>query len=168
MSNNSNLALANTENDFAVNIVPLNSTSPVICPSPPNHWFIGVIVLSCILAILMIILCIYLLKKGKEKARRPASMTESMQRTTESGNTPPRRPAEVDGRSHRVSNASELSGRILFGSISHISSRLGRKDSPASATFPHEQQLTQSIFTDPSAKVNLPVELHSPTEIGQS
>jgi len=53
------LVPAVTNNVVASDLVPFDYLSSVVClTAPPDHWFIGVIVLSCVVAIILIILCI--------------------------------------------------------------------------------------------------------------
>jgi hypothetical protein len=124
---------------------------PNFCPSSTdNRWFIGVIVLACVLAIVLLILFIYLFRRQRrEKERIIAVMNEKSQEKSQIaaglGNQQcetslPLQPVEADGKDRRDS---------VWAAVTRTFSR-------RSSTFSRGMSVTTAVSPDG----------HSPAELG--
>jgi hypothetical protein len=165
------LALAVTDSVMAPDLISFDPPRSTDCPSSTaDHWFIGVIVLACILAIVLVILSIYLFTGQRgEKARMKAVIKEYLQETRKSANhlgsephetSPPRHAVEADGKARHESNASELNSDGILATIartlSRRSSKFGRGMSVSTTVSPH---------TDTVDPISCSPKGHSPAEL---
>jgi hypothetical protein len=100
------LAPINTEIVGALDIVPFNNTGSFDCPSSPNKWSIGVIVLGVVLTLFIIVLCLYVYRKGRETRTGRLEGGPEIQEIARNNNIFPRGPIEAGGRPFRISDAS--------------------------------------------------------------
>jgi hypothetical protein len=165
------LALAVTDSVMAPDLISFDPPSSTVCLSPTvDHWFIGVIVLACILAIVLVILSIYLFQRRKgEKARIKAVITEDLQETGKSanhlGNEPhetslPPHPVEADGKARHDSNASELNSDSILAMLARTWSRRSSK-------FSHGRSVSTAVspHTDMVDPISRSPEGHPPAEL---
>lgn len=165
------LALAVTDSAMAPDLISFDPPSSTICSSPTvGHWFIGVIVLACILAIVLVILSIYLFGRQKgEKVRIKAVIKEDLQETGKSANHLGIEPRETslpqhlvvaDGKARHESSASELNGHGIPATLARIwsrrSSKFGRGMSVSTAVSQH---------TDTVDPISCSPKSHSPAEL---
>jgi hypothetical protein len=122
------LALAVTDGVMAPDLISFDHPSSAGCPSSTvDHWFIGVIVLACILAIVLVIFSIYLFERQRgEKARIKAVIKENEPLET----SLPQHPVEADGKVRHGSTASELSSDGILAMLARTWSKASSKFDP--------------------------------------